>query len=196
MGRLVLWTFCLVLSCDFAFVGGELLKKKTVAAYVMVVVAILTGIDAALAASAIHNNQLTFNLGAITAQPTASPSPSPTPTLTPSNVIITGGTLNGAQASGISTDGSTASFNDWLMPTGQNIDLVINIKNTGQTTAILSQPIIGGLSDTSTNTVVLSATTQNTYPLTIASGQTLTLTWTLNLIGVGTCHPTITIAST
>ncbi len=141
--------------------------KKKLASIVIVVLIML---DVALGAFAV--SPLVVNLGTITVTPSAS------------NDVITSATLGSATGT---VSGNTVSFLTSSMVQGTNETLTVNIENTGGTASNITGITVSG------NGTVISIDDANVYPVVVAVGATVALTFTVTAVTAGSVTPQIAI---
>ena len=145
------------------------MKKKLAS---IVIVALLM-LDVALGAYAV--SPLNVNLGKITVGPSAS------------NDVITSATLGGVSGK---ISGSNVGFADSNMTQGTNETLTVNIENTGGSASNITGITVSG------NGTVISIDDANVYPVAVAVGATVALTFTVSAVTAGSVSPSIAISWT
>ena len=143
------------------------MKKK----FASIVIVALIMLDVMLGAYAV-GGVLNVNLGTITVTTLAS------------NDVITSATLGSATGT---VSGNTVSFTKSSMVQGTNETLTVNIENTGGTASNITGITVSG------NGSVISIDDANVYPVAVAVGATVALTFTVVAVTAGSVTPSIAI---
>ncbi len=140
-----------------------------------IVIVVLVMLDVVLAAAAV--SPLVVNLGTITV--TNPPAPN--------DVIVSAtlGTVNGT------IHGNSVLFANSNMTVGDVEPLTVNVENTGNLASNIT-----GITITGNDTGVISIDDANVYPVAVAVGATVALTFTVTAVAAGSVTPSITISWT
>ena len=147
------------------------MKKK----FASIVIVVLVMLDVALGAFAV--SPLVVNLGTITV--TNPPAPN--------DVIVSAtlGTVNGT------IHGNSVLFANSNMTVGDVEPLTVNVENTGNLASNIT-----GITITGNDTGVISIDDLNVYPVAVAVGATVALTFTVTAVMAGSVTPSIAISWT
>ena len=144
------------------------MKKK----FASIVIVVLVMLDVALGAFAV--SPLVVNLGTITVNPAPAP-----------NDVIVSATLGSAPGT---VSGSTVTFANSNMTVGDVETLTVNVENTGNLASEIT-----GIKITGNDTGVISIDDLNNYPVAVAVGATVALTFTVTAVMAGSVTPSIAI---